>query len=179
MTTAFDFLVAKCATRVAEGQSPGQAPVAGWEPSPFIKIEQLETLQEVAAQGNLPSGFLAKIFQKLVRHGMVESHRGVQRGYTLARPPTKITLRQILEAIEGPDLFDRCLFSHRRCGGEGRCVVHPYWGRLRGEVAKQFEQVSLGELAASAAAEAGSRDVGGGPRGEPEWIATKVRALYS
>ena len=137
------------------------------------------TLQEIAAQDHLPPGFLAKIFQKLVRHGLIESHRGVQRGYTLARPVGEITLRQVLEAIEGPDLFERCIFSHRRCGEGGHCVAHPYWGRVRGDVAKVFEQVSLRELAAAVPAPPGrDRTPDAGPE-EPAWIGNKVRALYS
>ena len=137
------------------------------------------TLQEIAAQDNLPAGFLSKIFQKLVRHGLIESHRGVQRGYTLARPAPEITLREVLEAIEGPDLFDRCLFSHRRCGQDGRCLVHPYWGRVRGEVAKFFEEVSLGDLAATAASEGAAGRAPGDPPDEPAWIRNKIRALYT
>jgi Rrf2 family protein len=137
------------------------------------------TLQEIAGQGNLPAGFLAKIFQKLVRHRLIESHRGVQRGYTLARPASEIVLRQILEAIEGPDLFDRCVFSHRRCGQEGRCIVHPYWGRLRAEVTKLFEGVSLRDLMASAAAQAAPDKSVPGESDEPAWIRNRVQALYS
>lgn len=148
------------------------AGIAG-EPQPAL------TLQEIAAKQNLPPGFLSKIFQKLVRHALLESHRGILRGYTLARPASEITLRQILEAIEGPDLFERCLFSHRRCGVEGRCVVHPYWGRVRGEVARLFEQVSLRDLAASAAAEGKSPGAPAAPPEEPGWIRAKIQALYS
>ena len=137
------------------------------------------TLQKIAAQDNLPPGFLSKIFQKLVRHGLIESHRGVRRGYTLARSAPEITLRQILEAIEGPDLFDRCIFSHRHCGQGGCCIVHPYWGRVRGDVAKLFEQVSLRELAASAASEAATGRAPEGAPEEPTWIRAKAQALYS
>lgn len=137
------------------------------------------TLQEVASRDNLPPGFLSKIFQKLVRHGLIQSHRGVQRGYTLAHPPSEITLRQVLEAIEGPDLFDRCVFSHRRCGEGGQCLIHPYWRLMRVEVARLFGEVSLDELAASASGGAlGPRSAVDQPE-EPAWIRTKVRALYS
>ncbi len=160
-------------SRESEYAVRGMVALAGAPPQEAL------TLQEIAAQGNLPQGFLAKIFQKLVRHGLIESHRGVQRGYTLARPASEIVLRQVLEAIEGPDLFDRCIFSHRRCGQEGRCVLHAYWGRLRGEVTKLFEEVSLGDLAARAAGEATADCPREGHIDEPAWIRNKVQALYS
>ncbi len=160
-------------SRESEYAVRGMVALAGATPQGAL------TLQEIAAQGNLPPGFLAKIFQKLVRHGLIESHRGVQRGYTLTRPAPEITLRQVLEAIEGPDLFDRCIFSHRRCGQEGRCMLHPYWGRVRGEVARLFEELSLGNLAATAAAEMAPEGELAGELDEPAWIRNKVAALYS
>jgi Rrf2 family iron-sulfur cluster assembly transcriptional regulator len=140
---------------------------------------QALTLQEVAAQDNLPPGFLSKIFQKLVRHGLIQSHRGVQRGYTLAHPAPEIALRQILEAIEGPDLFDRCAFSHRRCGEAGQCLVHPYWRRVREDVTRLFEEVSLRDLFASARQQAAGSGAAEDQPNEPAWIRDKVRALYS
>ena len=160
-------------SRESEYAVRGMVALAGASPHAAL------TLQEIAAQRNLPAGFLAKIFQKLVRYGLIESHRGVQRGYTLARPAPEITLRQIVEAIEGPDLFDRCIFSHRRCGQEGRCILHSYWGRLRGEVTKLFEEVSLDDLAVTAMAQAAPDRLPEGHMDEPAWIRTKAAALYS
>ncbi len=160
-------------SRECEYAVRGMVALAGASPGRAI------TLQEVAAQDNLPPGFLSKIFQKLVRHGLIQSHRGVQRGYTLAHPAAEITLRQILEAIEGPDVFDRCVFSHRRCGEEGQCLIHPYWRRVRGDVTKLFEEISLGGLAASASRPSAGAGAAEDQPEEPAWIRTKVRALYS
>ena len=160
-------------SRECEYAVRGMAALAGAAPG------QALTLQEVAAQDNLPPGFLSKIFQKLVRHGLIQSHRGLQRGYTLAHPAPEITLRQILEAIEGPDLFDRCMFSHRRCGDGGQCLIHPYWRRVRGDMTKLFEDVSLRDLAASAARALEGVGACGDQPDEPAWIRTKAQALYS
>ncbi len=160
-------------SRECEYAVRGMVALAGASPG------QALTLQEVAVQDNLPPGFLSKIFQKLVRHGLIQSHRGVQRGYTLAHPAAEIALDQILEAIEGPDLFDRCAFSHRRCGEAGQCLIHPYWRGVRGEVTRLFEEVSLRDLATSGSrrqAGVGSSD---DQPDEPGWIRTKVQALYS
>ncbi len=160
-------------SRECEYAVRGMVALAGASP------RQVLTLQEVAARDGLPPGFLSKIFQKLVRHGLIQSHRGVQRGYTLAHPAPEITLRQILEAIEGPDLLDRCVFSHRRCGEEGQCLIHPYWRRVRGDVTKLFEEVSLRDLAASAARAPERVGASGDQPEEPAWIRAKAQALYS
>jgi Rrf2 family protein len=112
-------------------------------------------LSEIAARESLPLSFLSKIFQKLLKHGLVVSHRGVARGYTLAQGAKAITLRGILEAIEGPDLFDRCVFWHQHCGDENPCMIHPAWRDVRPHLKEVFDKTTLQDLvdARGAAAE--------------------------
>ena len=105
-------------------------------------------LQEIAAAGGLPEHFLAKIFQKLRRHGLALSHRGAVRGYSLARPAATITLREILEAIEGEDAFDRCVFWPARCSPRRPCRLHHRWAKLRPKLQRMLDTTTLEELAA-------------------------------
>lgn len=105
-------------------------------------------LQDIATAGDLPSRFLAKIFQKLSRHGVTLSHRGAVRGYSLARPAGAITLCEILEAIEGQGLFDRCVFWPARCSPRRPCALHDRWVTLKPELERMLETTTLGELAA-------------------------------
>lgn len=129
-------------------------------------------LSEIAARGRLPLSFLSKIFQKLVQHGLVLSHRGAERGYSLARDARAISLCSILEAIEGPDLFTRCVFAHHRCGDENPCLAHPAWRAVRDQVRAAFEATTLADLA-------GGRTVADGPghaqrrKGGPEGLARR------
>ena len=114
-------------------------------------------LSEIAAREELPLSFLSKIFQKLLKHGLVVSRRGVERGYTLAREARAIPLRSILEAIEGPDLFSRCLFSYHRCGEETPCLIHCAWRDVRPQAQAAFERTTLQDVVdARAAAPAAS-----------------------
>jgi Rrf2 family iron-sulfur cluster assembly transcriptional regulator len=104
-------------------------------------------LSEIASREELPLSFLSKIFQKLLKHGLVVSHRGVERGYTLAREARAVPLRTILEAIEGPDLFERCVFSHRPCAGEENpCLLHKAWQDVRPQVQTAFERTTLQDV---------------------------------
>jgi Rrf2 family protein len=109
-------------------------------------------LSEIAAHEDLPQSFLSKIFQKLLKHGLVVSRRGVQRGYTLAREARAIPLRTIVEAIEGPDRFDRCVFAHSSCRDENPCLAHLAWGNVRPQVKAAFERTSLQDLVDARAA---------------------------
>ncbi len=109
-------------------------------------------LSEIAVREELPLSFLSKIFQKLLKHGLVVSHRGVRRGYTLAREAKVIPVRSVLEAIEGPDLFDRCVFWHHLCGDESPCLIHPAWREVRPQVKEVFEKTTLQDLVDARAA---------------------------
>lgn len=116
-------------------------------------------LAEIAAREGLPQSFLSKIFHKLLKHGLLVSHRGVQRGYTLAREPRAIPLRVVLEAIEGPDLFERCVFSHGHCGEDAPCLIHLAWRDVRPQVQAAFEKTSLQDLVDARGTTAASRGV--------------------
>ncbi|MBI4247567.1 MAG: Rrf2 family transcriptional regulator [Candidatus Rokubacteria bacterium] len=123
-------------------------------------------LQDIAEAGGLPERFLAKIFQKLARQHVVRSHRGAVRGYSLERPGDAITMREILEAIEGPGLFERCAFWPSRCNAETPCVIHRQWGEmLRPTLREILEAITLAQVAAEPARSLGTlarRAVAGG-----------------
>lgn len=110
-------------------------------------------LREIAEAGNLPSSFLAKIFQKLARHKLVSSHRGAVRGYALAKPAREISLREVFEALEGPDLFSRCVFWPGQCGDENPCQLHEQWGKIRPQFQAMMEKVTLEQVALSRSGE--------------------------
>ncbi len=104
-------------------------------------------LEEIAAAQQLPRVFLAKIFPKLVRHGLVKSFRGAVRGYTLTKAPEEITLREILEAVEGPDISQRCFFGETPCDVTNPCLLHCRWREIRSVIGDLLERTSLKELA--------------------------------
>lgn len=106
-------------------------------------------LAEIAAARRLPRTFLAKTFQKLARHGLLVAHRGPGRGYALARHPAGISLREVLEAIEGPELFSRCLFWSTHCTDTNPCLLHQHLRGLVPEVSSVLERLTLTDLAGS------------------------------
>lgn len=60
------------------------------------------TAKHIAQEHQLPVGYLQKVLQQLVRANVLESLRGPQGGFVLAKPADKLNLREIIEAIEGP-----------------------------------------------------------------------------
>lgn len=63
---------------------------------------------ELARTYNIPAELMAKVLQKLVRNGLLESHAGPNGGYALARAPEKISVIEVLEALEGPLQLTPC-----------------------------------------------------------------------
>lgn len=104
-------------------------------------------VSEVAEATGVSQTFLAKIFQSFAKLGLVNSFRGTGGGFLLGRPAAKITLRQVVEAVEGPIIPNRCLSVEESCSREAECTVHPVWKKIQGEVASILDAVTLEELA--------------------------------
>lgn len=82
-------------------------------------------LEDVARAGKMPKNFLSKIFQDLVRAGLLESRKGRGGGYGLARSADSIRLMEIIEAVQ--DHFSEqshCLLRPTACSQEKPCVLH-------------------------------------------------------
>ena len=80
---------------------------------------------EIASAEGMPESYLAKIFQALAREGIVRSHRGAGGGFSLGRSPGEITLRQVVEAIDGPIALCRCLGVSGSCDRMAGCSLYP------------------------------------------------------
>lgn len=107
---------------------------------------RVTSLKDIAAGEKLPQEFLAKIFPKLVHHGLVRAYRGARRGYALAKPPEQISLRAILEAVEGPNVVLQCFFWGNECDVENPCPVHCRWREVRRLINDVLEQTTLRDL---------------------------------
>jgi Rrf2 family protein len=108
---------------------------------------RLVLIQEIAAEAQAPASFLAKILQDFVKGGFVQSARGSGGGFILARPAESITLRQLVEVIEGPILPNRCLSRGEVCGRQGGCKVHDVWRRVQQQMVDTLDQVTLAQMA--------------------------------
>lgn len=109
-------------------------------------LQQGRMLAEIAATERLPYSFLAKIFRKLAQHRIVAAHRGAHRGYTLTRRPEAITVLEVLEAIEGPDLSERCLVWDRECSLQHCCLLHRQTSAARRALLTSLERTTLADL---------------------------------
>lgn len=100
--------------------------------------------REIAEATHAPAAFLAKILAKLMRAGVLTSVRG--GGYALARPPEEISVRDALAAVEGADLFARCIFWRDECSEDNPCPLHPTWGVVRPQVEAAMARLTIADL---------------------------------
>jgi Rrf2 family protein len=107
----------------------------------------ISLVSEIAEAVQVPQTFLAKIFQSFAKLGLINSYRGTGGGFTLGRSADTITLREIVEAVEGPIVPNRCLISSGACDRVVNCTVHPVWKDVQGKVVEILAGVSLADLA--------------------------------
>lgn len=108
---------------------------------------KMSLISEIAEAAQVPQTFLAKIFQSFAKLGIVNSYRGTGGGFTLARPAAEITLREVVEAVEGPIMPNRCLLGRGACDRSGECNVHEVWRLVQQRVVDVLESVTIETLA--------------------------------
>lgn len=117
---------------------------------------EVTPLSSIVDDHGLPPSFLAKIFQKLARHGLLTATRGPGSGYALAQPADTITLRTILECVEGPQLFQHC-FLFPGHSDRNQCALHRYMEPILAELIARLESITLAEYAATLGNERSAR----------------------
>ena len=91
--------------------------------------------------------YLSNVVQRLARGGMLRSHRGISGGYSLARAAERISLRELVELLEGVEL-NRCGLSlDEACPVSGRCSIQRKLRRLEEGYLDSLSEVTIAELA--------------------------------
>lgn len=101
---------------------------------------------DLGRRTGVPRAFLSKIIQVLAHAGLVRTQRGTHGGIGLLEKPRAITLRQVIEAVEGPIYLNRCLIRPGLCPRDSFCPVHPVWARIQALVTRELDSVSIKEL---------------------------------
>jgi Rrf2 family protein len=105
--------------------------------------DALTLISNIARAQKVSSSFLAKIFQGLAKAGLVQSQRGAAGGVSLAREPERISLRNIVEAVEGPVAINRCLLPEDRCENAPTCPLAVVWREAQKKLLEVLENVTL------------------------------------
>jgi Rrf2 family protein len=117
----------------------GLSYLAGQSPGRFVP------LSEIHKSYGVPEKHLAKIFQTLVKAGLLCSARGVQGGFALARPAEKISPVDVIEALEGP-LDVGCLLVGQPCEHDVACRINRVWRKAQHAMVQVLREASLAEM---------------------------------
>jgi Rrf2 family protein len=101
---------------------------------------------EVAAAEQIPVNFVRKILESLAKTGLIKSFRGAGGGFMLGRSPDHITVRQVIEAVEGPLALNQC-FVPSACENLPHCPMSQIWMEAQRAVEDVLGKYSLADVA--------------------------------
>lgn len=107
---------------------------------------RLFTAHALAEQTRIAAPTVAKLLKSLAGAGLLESRRGAQGGYHLARTPDRISAVEIIDAIEGPVALTECASEASQCSIETGCAVGHNWQRINEGIRRALESVTLESL---------------------------------
>lgn len=102
-----------------------------------------EASREISERYQIPPELLGKVLQTLTRAGLVHSLQGVKGGYLLAVPLSRITLGQLIAAVEGPLYMTPCALDDNLCQRESQCNIHRPILRLQEKLVAFLNELPL------------------------------------
>ena len=102
--------------------------------------------KDICRTQEVTPAFLTKIFQPLIKAGIVNSQRGVGGGFLLAKDPSEVTMLDILEAEEGKLKLNHCLVDADFCQRDAYCSAHVVWHDAQHEMAEVLKRYSIADL---------------------------------
>lgn len=118
-----------------------------------MKPDGFVSIRAISDELDISFPFLTKVFQKLTQAGILHSFRGPNGGIALARPPSKVTLLDIVIAVDGMDLFRECVLGLPGCGERKPCPMHARWAAERERLKAMFQAETLADMSARLAGE--------------------------
>ena len=112
--------------------------------------EGLVDANTVAEQCCVSQQFALKILRKLMLGSLVKSHKGASGGYRLERTPEEITMRNVIELIDGEIFVSRCLSEDHACSKQGEhkrdCVIHCIFDAINRDIVAKLDKVRISSL---------------------------------
>lgn len=106
-------------------------------------------LPELAVATGAPESFLSKVLQSLCKAGLVSSRRGQAGGFELVERGRLASMREVIEAIDGPIYLNVCLLSGKTCSRKSWCPSHPVWNKAQEAMLNVLNETMIADLAAS------------------------------
>jgi Rrf2 family protein len=105
-------------------------------------------IEEIANRQDIPRKFLEQILLELKKGGFIQSKKGVNGGYFLARRPKEILLGEVIRFIEGTTYPISCIdpTAPKTCSEINRCVFYPIWQKIGSRVTSMVDNINFEQL---------------------------------
>jgi Rrf2 family transcriptional regulator, iron-sulfur cluster assembly transcription factor len=117
----------------------------------FMAVSECElcSVKRLSAELNIPFKYLGQLMGHLREAGFVESVRGKNGGYRIARPLEEIRLEQIVDSVEGLKSYDRCILGFEQCDENNPCPLHEFWSGPKESIQQMLAHVTLAQMVKS------------------------------
>jgi Rrf2 family protein len=117
----------------------------------LVKIDAVLPVatRQIAKEQKIPPSFLAKIVSQLSLVGLLHTSRGATGGVMLSRPGSKITLLEVIEAIDGPIMVNECVGDRGSCGMCQDCPMYPIFCDVREVLVEKLRSITFDKIAQS------------------------------
>jgi Rrf2 family protein len=105
------------------------------------------SLPELAEAADAPVSFLSKVLQALAQEGLITSRRGQAGGFAISWRGIRATMREVVEAVDGPMRLNVCLGTGKSCARKSWCPAHPVWVRAQRAMVEVLDSVTVAGLA--------------------------------
>lgn len=113
--------------------------------------DQLLSVRAAAEEVDVPYSFARSIQHELARAGIIESLRGVHGGMRLKVDPREISMREVVEAVQGPLCVNDCTSPDASCSRMSACCYHPLWAGAQALLASYLDSVTLADVVSGSA----------------------------
>lgn len=103
-------------------------------------------LREISEREDISEKYLWQLINPLKSAGLINSTRGAHGGYTLAKAPSEISVKNILEVAEGPVCLVDCVEKPGTCKRSDFCIARDLWGEASKVLAETFKKTTLASL---------------------------------
>jgi len=104
---------------------------------------QTTNAEGIAGELSIPKEFVSKILQELTSSGIIESKKGKNGGFLLKRKPSELKLIEIVDAIDGKEIFSNCVLGFPNCSNDYPCPVHETWSKISGETYAMLDKETI------------------------------------
>jgi Rrf2 family protein len=109
--------------------------------------KKLVSSRTIAIQEKVPYQLACKLMQRLHKVKLIKSTMGTKGGFYLSRKPDKITLLEIIEAVQESLSLNRCMLAKFECPKQKTCTIKPRLAELQEYIGKYLKNITLAELA--------------------------------